>query len=553
VNKLSLSAQLVNATNVSLGFRVAALFLLFFGTGITSSVFANNGSVAQANSGASYGNISYNNGGYRMGNFGSVYSNNLSNTTEKEIIIIIPSYHNIDWYERNLASVFAQKYEKYKVVYITDDPQDTDHTHAAVVQYVQKMGQAHRCTLIKNTVRKGGLGNLYHAIHACPDHAIVLTLDGDDWLKDEYVLARLNKAYQDPHVWMTYGQFETWPMGPKGFCQEIPQAWVTHNVIRDAAWVTSHLRTFYAWFFKKIKLKDLLHNHDFFMVTWDKAFMYPMLEMAHGRWKFIPDVLYVYNAGTPLNDYKVNGLEQLRCEKIICSRERYAALPQHYDYLKDKAEPRADFFIYSHDNPAQLRTCLTSLALMDGLARVTVLWRTQDPVLAAEYGKVAGELSGYQYKRIEKNTRLSDVLSTLLAGEGAATYCVYTQDNFVATQKIDLTTCIQALEDAGAYCFNLACATHNYASSYPGIRKQIAKPTFVALGNDIYAWQFSDGEYNWRNPYCQKAVCRTQDLKSLVEATEFDSFDQLHQACAYARFDLDEVGLCFGELKVIAN
>ena len=42
----------------------------------------------------------------------------------KKIVIIIPSFNNRQWYERNLTSVVAQEYDKFRVIYIDDCSSD---------------------------------------------------------------------------------------------------------------------------------------------------------------------------------------------------------------------------------------------------------------------------------------------------------------------------------------------------------------------------------------------------------------------------------------------
>ena len=245
---------------------------------------------------------------------------------ERTIVFIIPSYKNSAWVERNLGSLFAQKYSNYHVVYIDDC--SPDDTFEKAQQFVQKAGQSHRVTLIRNSERKGALANLYHAIHACPDRAIVATYDGDDWVPDGVtdVLQAFNQAYADPGVWLTYGQFETFPGKHLGICHPMPERIVQLHSYRKEHWFTSHLRTFYAGFFKKIKKEDLMIDGEFYSVAWDQAFMFPMLEMAAGHIKFLDKIVYVYNQANPLNDFKQHLRKQLHYERLIRRKQPYAPL-----------------------------------------------------------------------------------------------------------------------------------------------------------------------------------------------------------------------------------
>jgi hypothetical protein len=77
----------------------------------------------------------------------------------------------------------------------------------------------------------------------------------------------------------------------------------------------------------KIDLKD--KNGNYYEMAGDCAFMYPMLELARERTKFINDVLYVYNRTNPISDDKVNLIKQeasaneIKLKKI---NERLASL-----------------------------------------------------------------------------------------------------------------------------------------------------------------------------------------------------------------------------------
>lgn len=243
---------------------------------------------------------------------------------EKYLVIVIPSYNNKEWYERNLGSVFAQQYSNYHVIYIDDC--SPDGTAQLVNAFIKNQNQTNRCTLIKNESRKGTLYNLYHAIHQCDDQDIIIDLDGDDWLNDTDVFQTINRAYDDANVWLTYGQYKTYPGGHLGICKPIPQVVKRNNSYRKSQWCTSHLRTFYAGFFKRIKEETFKVNGQFFPTTSDLAFMFPILEMVGGHIKFINKIMYIYNEATPLNDYKQRFQLQSFCQHIIRTQPSYEPL-----------------------------------------------------------------------------------------------------------------------------------------------------------------------------------------------------------------------------------
>jgi len=249
----------------------------------------------------------------------------------KKIVAIIPSYNNRQWYERNLSSVVAQNYHDFRVVYVDDC--SSDGTGELVEQFIADRNLGNLIDLIRNPVRLGALRNLYNTIHMCDDDEIVVLLDGDDWFAHNGVLKKINEVYANPDCWMTYGQYQSWPddmtgySSMTGYSRQIPCEITEANNFRENEWCSSHLRSFYAWLFKLIKMEDLISpSGAFYNMAWDQAIMFPMLEMSGHRAKFISEVLYIYNAANPINDNKVDRELQRCLETLIRRQKRYDRL-----------------------------------------------------------------------------------------------------------------------------------------------------------------------------------------------------------------------------------
>lgn len=259
--------------------------------------------------------------------FSAIYSDLFSsqnNIVEKEIVVVIPSYNNKEYYEKNLGSALGQEYSNFTVLYYDDC--STDGTGQLVQEFIEKYDHKHRVTLIRNEERKLALANHWAAAHSSSDHAIIVNLDGDDWFAHKHALQRINQEYQDSDVWLTYGQFRQSPSGVLGSSCLIPMDIIERNAFREHRWSTSQPRTYYAWLFKKIKCESLFFNGDFIKSAWDLAFMFPMLEMAGFHIRFIPDVLYIYNKNNPINDYKIDVKLQLSMDRYIRSQPKYMPL-----------------------------------------------------------------------------------------------------------------------------------------------------------------------------------------------------------------------------------
>jgi len=150
-------------------------------------------------------------------------------TPEKLIVVIIPSYNNLERYQRNIDSVLCQKYRNYRVVYVDDC--SNDGMSEEVPAYIKKHDREKRWVYVRNAENQGAMYNLYHAIHACPDEAVVVMLDGDDFFKHENALSRINQEYADESIWVTYGQFELWPEDRIGHCKPYSKDVIKENEI----------------------------------------------------------------------------------------------------------------------------------------------------------------------------------------------------------------------------------------------------------------------------------------------------------------------------------
>lgn len=243
--------------------------------------------------------------------------------SEKPLVVLITSYNNHKWVVKNLNSVINQVYSNYRIIYIDDC--SVDDTAKQVAFWKEKSQLKERFTFIRNPQRVGALENIYHAVHGCRDEEVIVSLDGDDWFSDLYALKRVNEAYASPDVWLTHGSFLEYPT--KNHFWSIP---IPEEIIDSAQFRTyrcpSHLRTFYAWLFKQIRLEDLIYEGEFFPMTWDQAIMFPMVEMAAERHQFIPEFLYVYNMANVINDGKVNGQLQGALEVYIRAMPPYKRL-----------------------------------------------------------------------------------------------------------------------------------------------------------------------------------------------------------------------------------
>jgi len=258
-----------------------------------------------------------------------IYPHQTKNPAAPEFVLLVLSYNNEKYVVDNLKSICHQDYDiPYEIICVNDC--STDKTGELMETYVREHNLEDKVTIIHNEERKGMTRNTYETIHNhIPDHKIVVKVDGDDVLANNRVLKRLRKEYSNPDIWLTYGQAIRIP-GGELLSQKIPSKVFYELSHRKWGFSAVALRTFKAGLFKKIKKEDLIHKGEFFAMSGDEAYMFPMLEMCSpidsegiNHTVFIPEILYFYNVANPLNDHTLNKKLQSDLAKVIRAKPSY--------------------------------------------------------------------------------------------------------------------------------------------------------------------------------------------------------------------------------------
>ena len=236
--------------------------------------------------------------------------------------IVVPFYNVEEWIGLTIKSVKAQKYTNFQCIMVNDI--STDKSSEVVRKIID--GDS-RFVLIDNEEKAYALKNIYDAIeysNPSPED-IIITLDGDDWLASADVLSHLSDFYDKEKCWLTYGSYAEYPSGIKGkFAKQIPQNIIRASAYRTSEWMTSHLRTFKYHLWNNIEVDDMKdEDGNFYQMTWDLSFMFPMLEMSGDKHRYIDEIMYIYNRTNPLNDDKVDHSMQLGFEREIRGKVKY--------------------------------------------------------------------------------------------------------------------------------------------------------------------------------------------------------------------------------------
>lgn len=237
-------------------------------------------------------------------------------------MVILTTCFNCDQYiTRCIESIKQQSFSDF-VCYITDDI-STDATISVVKDLIFN---DNRFILIENKAKKYQGGNYDQVIRnndSISDDEVCVELDGDDWFPDELALQRIADVYQKKSVWLANGSF-VYQDGRHGFSKK-PSFFKS---IRAQDFTLSHIRTWRAFLWRKIKETDLIDkNGHFYEVAGDLTFMFPMYEMAWPfHYQFMKDVNYVYNEGNPMNDHKIHMQKVEKIALEIRNKQPYKRL-----------------------------------------------------------------------------------------------------------------------------------------------------------------------------------------------------------------------------------
>lgn len=236
--------------------------------------------------------------------------------------IIIPSYNVEQWVDRTLSSALNQKYDNFDVIFI--DAKSSDRTYDIALSYTEKYSNL---KVIRNEKRKYPIENIKVGTLEAKDNSICINLDGDDWLKDDQVLNKLNDIYTDD-VWMTYGTYEEFPYRDVSIhYYAYPNYVIENNLIRKFNWLASHLRTYRKELFLHINDNDMRDEQgNYLSMAGDVALQFPMLEMSGFHSRYVPDILYVYNRTNTLSESNVDINYQQKIEQYIRNKQKYKKL-----------------------------------------------------------------------------------------------------------------------------------------------------------------------------------------------------------------------------------
>ena len=199
---------------------------------------------------------------------------------QRPIVVCISSHNNKNNFKRCLDSVFSQNYSNYRVIYIDDG--STDKTYELLVEYVERNNLDEKIILLRNDEKEGDLLNQYLMGNLCEEEEIIVPLDGEDAFNTNQILERINKAYMNEEVWVTYGKFKE---KEDNFKQKALLKHKYHsNLTKKLPLVFKQPRTYYAWIFRNIPKECFVMEE-----SGGVMIMTYLIEIARSHTYFIPE------------------------------------------------------------------------------------------------------------------------------------------------------------------------------------------------------------------------------------------------------------------------
>jgi glycosyltransferase involved in cell wall biosynthesis len=248
--------------------------------------------------------------------------------------VFVPAFNCEAFIKRCLHSILEQDYVNFDLVLEQDyvnfdlavvDDDSTDSTREIISSVVAESGP--EVTAYYNPSRAKMPQNILFARRGDPNDVVII-VDGDDYLPNSRVLSTIAAYYEaEDDLWLTFGSYRRepgYPM-PNPACDYPDEVKESRQFRGHGYSCYNHPITFRRHLLNRVEdweLKD--DDGTWFTGAYDHALMMPMLEVAGDRWKFLPDILYVYNEDNPLSEIHVASAAADHTHAVVNGRPKRA-------------------------------------------------------------------------------------------------------------------------------------------------------------------------------------------------------------------------------------
>lgn len=451
------------------------------------------------------------------------FQSQLLENNNKSFTFIVLTKNNIGEIEENFQSIASQRYQNYQVIYI--DQCSRDGTVERLHELIESQGDPSRFKVIETEVDYQTFQSYFDEIYALENDEVVIHLAGGDFLAHPEVLDRLDQAYTNPDVWMTYGQYLDYYSYQKGIYQPRPQKTLCKKRVQRAPWLLASLKTFYAGHFKKIKRDESIEEY-FLSIESEASLLLPLAELGKAHVQFIPDVLYIHHR------YPTRKRRQMKLSSLA---EKYTQSVHDALPVQQKG---ADVILFSRNRPHRLTSCLKSINNhVKGVGKVSVIYECDEHAYAAyervktEHPNVCFIRPGHEGSPDFKTA----FFLTLVGNESVSPYVILSSDQIVVQEEIALFPCIEAMRKTRAYGFYF----------------HLGKKDGEEHPDGIYSWVIGQAENAWREPNVLKmTLYRKIDLEKDFKHASFNGVGDLIDLWAQGEAS-HHFGLSFDHSKIL--
>lgn len=227
------------------------------------------------------------------------------------------------------------------------------------------------------------------------------------------------------------------------------------------------------------------------------------------------------------------------------------ALPAISNNKFQNNKPGVDLIIFTFDRPLQFDALIRSIKhYVKGIGTIYVLMRASSTEFTNAYQQIAAENPEliWLHQGESKKNNFKALLEHVLQ-KSQAEYLMFSVDDSIVKDYVDLLYCAEHIKKQQAYGFYLRLGTH-LTQCHP--KKCLQKvPQYKQVANDIILWNLRDGEYDWNYPGMLDMALYPAGIKQLFKKLKYTCPNSFETAWnSYVGFN-NYKGLCFEHSKIV--
>jgi hypothetical protein len=465
---------------------------------------------------------------------------------DQSIVVIVLSHNDAEHCKKNLCSLFSQTYSNCCLIFVDNGSQDGTFDKAKA--FADEQERKIPIKWIQYQERQPEMKILYEVIHACDPQDVVAVLKGNTWLAHENVLDHLNCAYANPDVWMTYSRAVNHPDYQQVIGDLLPDSYFLEKKFRrESIPFLASLKSFYAGFFKEIKLEDFLFRRTFIDEKSELAIFLPLVEMGPEHILFMNEITLVQGENRLPSFHKSYLQRVMEEEAYIRCRPSYLSIGSLQRQKQQAILHRiaGDILLFSEDSPLHLYACLESLysKVLDR-GEISVIYTASTKGFERAYLNLKTEFPEVQFFDVcdYPGNDFATLLTNVVKNKRhASPFLFMADDQMVFEGKIPLHECIQAMEKVHVDHFFL-----HFDEEEGELTQKL--PEAIMIGEGIYGWQV--GERGVSLPHFA-SICRKKAIEMWLDmhpASELSSLKHLLKN----QLSPESVVLFFEEKKLLS-